>query len=62
MPLPKYQSKQAVKGSRQLMGNLEMAVDDLPRGADISETLAEACRQSLTLLQAAAPKGMLTFI
>jgi PAS domain S-box-containing protein len=75
-----------------VMGNLEMAVDDLPRGADISETLAEAqkaahkaaevsrlmltylgqthgkhepidlseaCRQSLTLLQAAAPKGMI---
>jgi CheY-like chemotaxis protein len=75
-----------------MMGNLEMAMDDLPRGADISETLAEAlqaarksaevsrlmltylgqtpgnqepidmseaCRQSLTLLQAAAPKGAL---
>jgi PAS domain S-box-containing protein len=75
-----------------VIGNLELAVDDLPRGADISETLAEAqkaahkaadvsklmltylgqtygkhepidlseaCRQSLTLLQAAAPKGMI---
>ena len=75
-----------------VMGNLEMAMDELPRGVDISEALAEAmqaarkaaevsglmltylgqtpvihepidlseaCRQSLTLLQAAAPKGMI---
>ena len=75
-----------------VMGNLEMAMDDLPRGADISETLAEAnkaahkaaevsrlmltylgqtpgkhepidlseaYRKSLTLLLAAAPKGMI---
>ena len=75
-----------------VMGNLEMAMDNLPRVADISEALAEAmqaarkaaeisrlmltylgqtpgkhepidlsetCRQSLTLLQAAAPKGMI---
>jgi hypothetical protein len=28
------------------MGNLEMAVDDLPRGADISETLAEAQKEA----------------
>ena len=75
-----------------VMGRLEMAMDDLPRGVDISETLAkaqkaaheaaevsrmmltylgqtpgkhepidlsEAYRQYVTLLQAAAPKGMI---
>ena len=74
------------------MGNLEMAMDDLPQDSDTSEILTEAmkaarkaaevsglmltyrgqtpgkhapldlseiCRQSLTLLQAAAPKGMI---
>ncbi|MFH0996313.1 MAG: PAS domain S-box protein [Pseudomonadota bacterium] len=75
-----------------VMGNLEMAMGDLPRGSDTVETLTEAlkaarkaaevsglmltyrgqtqgkhapldlsetCRQSLPLLQAAAPKGMI---
>jgi CheY-like chemotaxis protein len=75
-----------------VMGNLEMAMDDLPQGANILKTLtgalnaarkvaevsglmltyrgqtpgklepldlSEACRQSLPLFQAAAPKGMI---
>jgi nitrogen-specific signal transduction histidine kinase len=43
-----------------VMGNLEMAIDDLPRGADISETLAEA--QKATRKAAEVSRLMLTYL
>ena len=43
-----------------VMGNLEMAMDDLPRGADISETLAEA--QKAAHKAAEVSRLMLTYL